>query len=68
MQKVQCPDCDNSAIVSQLGRTYQVSGMFDSSICLVLKGREDKVRDPLECPALEAAIEKMIEKWPGGHD
>ena len=62
MPKVQCPDCDNNVIVSQLGHTYQLSGMFDSSICLLLKDREEVVRDPMECPTLEAAVEGMIDK------
>ena len=66
MPKVQCPDCDNSVIVSQLGHTYQVSGVFDSRICLVLKEREETVSDAMECPAMEAAIEQGIDKAGGG--
>ena len=61
MPKVQCPDCTNSVIVTHLGSTYQVSGVFESGICLVLKEREEVVRDPMECSTLEGAVEKMIE-------
>ncbi len=62
MPRVQCPVCANSVIVTtRLGHTFQVSGVFEPSICLVLKEREEIVRDPMECSTLEAAVEKMIE-------
>jgi len=38
-----------------------VSGVFEAGICLVLKEREEVVRDPMECSTLETAVEKMIE-------
>ena len=67
MPKVQCPSCPNSVILTtRLGHAFQVSGLFDPSICIDLKDAADDADDPMECPTLEVAVEKCVAEFGEG--
>lgn len=65
MPSVICPVCGATALAIPSGTTVEIKGKLDLKRCQLLREfahAGEHISDPLECEAMEAAVERVLEE------